>query len=674
MNSKNNPLPKSTDFLFILLIALITFLPLITQLGYYRDDWHIAWGAMTQGPAAIIDQQKTDRPFMGVVYAAAYVVLGDAPLAWQVYALGARLAAALFFFLLVRTLWPRQRAATFMMAALFAVYPGFLQMPTASTHSNLLVAQAAGIFSLWMTALLPQVQKPLKRVLLTLLAMASSGVCFLIMEWMIGIEGVRLVLIVYLLLREGKRPFKTQAGQALLRWLPNLLVLGGFLVWRVFIFKSTRMVTDVGGLASTYLNDPVNMLLRLVLETAKSTLNAVLLAWFVPLYDLADSMSYGALLVGILLAVLSLAAAIGFLRSVEREPSAGSEPAQEDSWAKHAVWIGLLIAAITVVPVVAANRSLELRDTFDRYSLLAQMGAVMMAVGGGYALLSRRARVVLFGALLAGAVLTQYSNTSYFKRFWDEQRDLWWQLAWRAPDLKEGTTLVALMPSGYRFAESYEIWGPANMIYDPQSGGQSIKVSGEILNNETLINIENGDRFGQTFRRFEYMNDFTQALVVSLPAGGGCLHVYDGQNLELAENEDALVRQVAFRSHTAQILTDAPQAEVPTQVFGAEPAHGWCYYYQKASLARQQGDWEQAAALGTEARENGLGPSEASEWMPFYEAYARLGMMDEANEIGGKLRESPNFIKPYCAAHSTEGDENLSAINQFLITNLCPQE
>jgi len=29
--------------------------------------------------------------------------------------------------------------------------------------------------------------------------------------------------------------------------------------------------------------------------------------------------------------------------------------------------------------------------------------------------------------------------------------------------------------------------------------------------------------------------------------------------------------------------------------------HGWCYYYQKANLARQQGDWEQVIALGREA-------------------------------------------------------------------------
>ena len=83
-------------------------------------------------------------------------------------------------------------------------------------------------------------------------------------------------------------------------------------------------------------------------------------------------------------------------------------------------------------------------------------------------------------------------------------------------------------------------------------------------------------------------------------------------------------------------------------IFGNEPEHGWCYYYQLASLARQKGDWQEVVRLGNEAAQSGLQPTDVSEWMPFYEGYANLSMFDEANNIAAEFRMNPNFINSYC--------------------------
>ena len=69
------------DPLLILVLALFTYLPHVTGLGYYRDDWHVAWGGMLWGPTKIFDLHLTDRPFMGLIYSLTYAILGDAPLA-----------------------------------------------------------------------------------------------------------------------------------------------------------------------------------------------------------------------------------------------------------------------------------------------------------------------------------------------------------------------------------------------------------------------------------------------------------------------------------------------------------------------------------------------------------------------------------------------------------------
>ena len=72
---------------------------------------------------------------------------------------------------------------------------------------------------------------------------------------------------------------------------------------------------------------------------------------------------------------------------------------------------------------------------------------------------------------------------------------------------------------------------------------------------------------------------------------------------------------------------------MPIALFGKEPAHTWCYYYEKAELARQVGDWETVSTLGNEAREQGLVPGDALEWLPFIEAYVITGDYKAAREL-----------------------------------------
>ncbi len=72
---------------------------------------------------------------------------------------------------------------------------------------------------------------------------------------------------------------------------------------------------------------------------------------------------------------------------------------------------------------------------------------------------------------------------------------------------------------------------------------------------------------------------------------------------------------------------------MPQDVFGGEPPHDWCYYYERADLARQFGQWDQAVELWRQA-----GPIAATfqygpEYLPFIEAFARKGQWDKAAEL-----------------------------------------
>jgi hypothetical protein len=93
-------------------------------------------------------------------------------------------------------------------------------------------------------------------------------------------------------------------------------------------------------------------------------------------------------------------------------------------------------------------------------------------------------------------------------------------------------------------------------------------------------------------------------------------------------------------------------------VFGPEPRRNWCYYYQKASLARQRGDWVEIILLGEETSDKGLAPLDPIEWMPFLQAYAITGDIDRLIEFGPAISSDPYLAGQACRIMS--GMENLS--------------
>jgi hypothetical protein len=84
------------------------------------------------------------------------------------------------------------------------------------------------------------------------------------------------------------------------------------------------------------------------------------------------------------------------------------------------------------------------------------------------------------------------------------------------------------------------------------------------------------------------------------------------------------------------IIPDAiPPAQPPLHILGPEPEHEWCYYFEKADLARQIGDWDRVTALGERAfqLDERLYPVNAPEYLPYIEGYAMTGDWEHAREL-----------------------------------------
>jgi hypothetical protein len=105
---------------------------------------------------------------------------------------------------------------------------------------------------------------------------------------------------------------------------------------------------------------------------------------------------------------------------------------------------------------------------------------------------------------------------------------------------------------------------------------------------------------------------------------------------------ESLMREASALSNSAQILTSS--TAIMPAIYHPEPEHGWCYYFQKADLARQQGDWDEVVKLGNTAFKLEDHPNNPVERFVFIEGYAHVGDWEHAIKLS---RESYQVSKAY---------------------------
>jgi len=81
-------------------------------------------------------------------------------------------------------------------------------------------------------------------------------------------------------------------------------------------------------------------------------------------------------------------------------------------------------------------------------------------------------------------------------------------------------------------------------------------------------------------------------------------------------------------------------------LFADESDKPWCYYFEKADLARQFEDWQQIGQLGDEAEQRGLRTKKTIELVPFIEGYAHLGQWQKTLEYTDHANRLVAMMQP----------------------------
>jgi hypothetical protein len=585
--NKIKALLRSRDFWAIAVLALVSglvYLPFVGQFGYFNDDWYLMYSAGAKGAAVFRDIFSIDRPGRVLVMMPAYWLFGQNPLYYNLSAYFFRLLGAVGFYWLLGMLWPRQRIATTSMALLFLIYPGFLSQPNAIDYQSHIVGLAAAMFSMACTLKALLSEKVSSKIVFFSLAILLGWFYLWQMEWFIGIEFLRWGSIFVLVLREKGGTLFQKAWHTLCRAYPLIIVPAVFLFWRMLLFKPERGATDVSLQLDQIVQSPLSTALRWFITLLSDSLDVVLLAWGQPLSSLLSWIwSRNQLLLGLGLGLVSVVVALLVLRQFE-------VPAKSDEadWRSEAFWLGLVGMVGGLFPVVLVNRYVDF-VFYSRYTLVSSASAVILLVALLFSLQNSLTRQVILAGLVLVASLTHFANSQRAVQVTDSMRDFWWQVYWRVPQFSPHTTLIVNYAVGAT-EEDYFVWGPANLIYYPESAKERYvqpELYAALLNRDTVEKVLTGD--GQEFdnrRTIRTYKNYRNVVILTQPTANSCVQVLDGGGPEYSQYENASIQLIGSYSSLDLILTDVP-APVPAPLamaFGSEPAHDWCYYYQKAAL------------------------------------------------------------------------------------------
>jgi len=632
---------------FLLFVLVAAYGYQIHRMGFYWDDWQLVYLANLKAPQVFWGYYAFDRPLAAWLYVLLTPLLGINPVAWQIFAIVARWIGCLGFWKLFCQIWPNQHLEVGFATLLLAVYPGFTQQPVSITYSLFWVLYALFLWSL--TASVYAIRQPKYYILLTVLAVLASLMETLSMEYVIGLELLRPVLFLIVFIQLGETRIQA-VKQALLRWIPYFLVLCVFIYLRFIYFPQIHTDPEANAplLLREIFTSPFTAIPHLIQNMLQDISQALVFSWGKPIIpadiDFSQTTNWFALIMGIGTSI------VAFYLLVQKNTISKNALSEQDEKLipLQMVLIGFSAVILGGLPVWSTNRQIIVGMWSDRFSLSLMFGVVILMVGIAAWLIQKPIqRAVLLSVFLALGLAFQVQNTARYKLNWDAQKDYYWQLIWRAPQLKPGTAVLGnKVPFG--LSAEYSIGFALNTIYstDNQSTLPYWFYSAISDRGGSIPEYVENIPLKYSLRTIQFESNTSNGVAVYYKYGQSCLRVMSRDDKRFPNLDDSESELLAI-SDPEQIIDTGEPPILPVVLFGIEPTYNWCYYFQKADLARQKKDWQQVLSLFDRAKEQGFTPRNGTELLPMILANANLNHWQEAADLTQQGLVLTGSGKPY---------------------------
>ncbi len=618
----------SHPFAVPLALFIVTFLAyglFFWQLGFYWDDQPISWIRYQLGTEATTKYFSDSRPVWALLYQLTGFILPLKPAVWQLFAMFWRWAGVYVFYLFMAGLFPRRRDVAFLLSLFVLLYPGFNQQWVSYVYSH---------FFIVLFFLLISFHLMLRGRIIP--AMIFSGLNLVMFEYFFLLEFIRPVVI-FVSLRDEQLTNRKRIVKTLKVWLPYVGVIILVMLYRSLVYSHPGFGYS---LTEEVVRAPIETITQLAGNVLSSLWVAAVGAWM-QVFQFPNPAVNG-LRTTILYAVVVLAVGVIVFLKYTTETSTAKNKNRDALWL---IGVGAIMLLLGGVPYWVTNLPVTLGFPANRALLSFMFGSCFLLLGV-IELLPVRIKyfaALLFVALSAGR---QFLWSVEYLRDWQAQKNMFWQLAWRAPGIKPNTLL--LMNEELLYSADNSISAPINWIYKTSQTPDMdyfifyptnrLAASLPALQKDIPIHYE--------YLAGEF-NGNTSDVLSFYYAPPACLRLLEPDldpNNRLIPTP-TLMREASALSNPDRILPEQ-QATMPA-IYGPEPEHGWCYFFEKADLARQMGDWDEVAQLGDKAFKLDDYPNSPIERFVFIEGYAHVGDWDKALEYSKvSYKVSKDYVGP----------------------------
>ena len=625
---------RSIPYLFAL-ITVSAYGLLLGQTGFYWDDWPFAWIAKFLGPQEFFRAFAGVRPFLEPIFFITTSLVPPNPVYWQVFALVIRFISGWSTWFALSQVWPNHKRQALIASLLFLVFPGYSQHWVAFTHINQeWIPFIFYLLSFGFTARALRDPNAFSKNTLIALLFTVAGV--FPTEYFIGLEPVRFFFIWVIVAEEGGT-FTIRMVKTLKRWGPYLLVWLANAAWLTYFYT----VGSYDSYAVKVVKEPLSTL-EITSVFTDALWKTGFYIWGQIVVLTAKSITTPSSLLTIGLIIIAFVFLLFYFKWLDL-PTVNSKV-----FAVPALLLGITGILLGRIPSFAAGLPLTLQSSFDRFMISMMLAGCLFITGLiEFLIQDSRVKTIIAALLIALGIGQQFYNANIFRRDWEKQQEILWQLSWRVPGLQPNTVLITdELPLDYETDLSFT--APLNWMYTSKYTHADLPygiIFSKIRLGSSLPALKRNIPINIGMRGASFNGSTSQALVIYM-SKTGCLRIMDpafGDQYTYAGLSQYLVDAIPL-SDSSRILVDEDSTMgIP---FLVEPEHQWCYYYTKSELARQKNDWEEVIRLMDEAKTSGYKPDDPFEWLPYIEAQAQTGDVNAAEKMSTELLKHEKKLRP----------------------------
>lgn len=599
------------------ILIIVSFGLFYSQIGIYGDSWVITYG-MNLGYEEAGRLLSIEKPFSTWLWYAFFIVGGFNPIVWNLMFLFVRLLLAFVLYRIGHEIFKNSNIAVFL-SCMFSLYPGFTQYGLAQIYLLNFTLLLFEFTSFWMMF----VYFRNNSLLYLIVSIILGAISYISMDYYIGFELSRY-LILFLFIKSNSLTSVIQRGKirslVVFYAIPTIV----FLFWRLFVFKTSRTISDQSTIVKNIIDSPINELAKRLGYIITDSIESVFLSWTqvanAEMFNFDNRTNFISLFLFLIAPFLIYFYWKSLKTPLQEMPSIN---------ARLYVYIGSAVFLIGLSPVWFANREISLInyqkvgiiETTDRYILPGLFGIILILIAFLlYLHISQRKLIFLFSIMVGLSFSFQFRNSLNYRTYFLEYKDFFAQLKLRIPSLDSNTAVFLFGQNNLFPKNSNTIGLPLNLIYDTLP---TRNLSFYVYNLSSKLERYNSSKLmdtiiSDTCLTLTFEGKPQNVLFLNYNSGES-LRVIDSSNINSIPNIDPIARGYVYRSNVGVIKEI--EVKIKNNYVSKTSLNQWTLNFLKADLASQFGNNELVLKYGRQIIKENLKPVSSAEAVLFLEAF-----------------------------------------------------